>query len=205
MKERPILFSAPMVRALLAGNKTQTRRMYKIRKHSDFGCEIGASELCREAKHVIDRMCPYGQPGDQLWVKETYQGPLVDDFESYLENPHEFQTPEFCEYAADGGPKPEFVTLDDELVCRWRPSIFMHRWASRIQLEITSVRVERLQDCSEADAKAEGAQLMHLDNLGNTWKTYKRGYESLWESINGSGSWDANPWVWVVEFKVIKP
>lgn len=216
MKERPILFSAPMVRALLGGSKTQTRRPYKVRKHPDAGCEMAASELVRERQDVIDRICPYGQPGDRLWVRETFQGPLFDDMDAYRAEPADFNKPEFCEYAADGGPAPEFVTMDDDLVCRWRPNIHMPRWASRILLEIVSVRVERLNDISAKDATAEGTRpdevrqfsMFGLDSDERA-EARKRAaiapYERLWESINGAGSWAANPWVWVVEFKRVTP
>ena len=169
------------------------------------------------------RLCPFGQPGDRLWVRETWQGPLVDDFESYRANPDEFKNSGFCEYAADGGATPEFITEDDVLVQRWRPSIHMPRWASRINLEITGVRVERLNNISEDDAKAEGiGGLSAYKNKPAMWRDYSfpvdgaggmlfpesddhsapvLSYKSLWEFINSPGSWDTNPWVWVVEFR----
>jgi hypothetical protein len=199
MKERPILFSAPMVNALLDGSKTQARRVCK-----------GQRELSNAHDFQIHR-CPHGQPGDRLWVKETWQGPLVEDMDDYRSEPADFHKPEFCEYAADGGPAPEFMTTDDELVCRWRPSIFMPRWASRILLEITAVRVERLQDISEEDARAEGIQheldgwIDYTNPSCQMCMTPADSYRTLWESINGAGSWDANPYVWVLEFKRIEP
>lgn len=198
MKERPILFSAPMVRAILDGRKTQTRRAYKNRKHPDFGCDIAASELVREAQHVIDRACPYGQPGDRLWVRETWSS---DDGKTAW-------------YRADG------ETYNAGLP--WRPSIFMPRWASRITLEITGVRVERLNEISTEDAIAEGTPVTWGDWRGQApewalrsigpeygspgshlWdnRTTVKNYGLLWESINGAGSWAANPWVWCIEFK----
>ena len=228
MKERPILFSAPMVRAILEGRKTQTRRAVKphLNECGNF-LHSGNSDLAH--KHIGEWRqqngrwfgltgwstiahadCHYGQPGDRLWVRETYQGPLMDaDLmeTEYRSNPDRFHGPEYCVYAADGGDAPEFVTLDDELVKRWRPSIHMPRWASRILLEITDVRVERLQDITEADAKAEGAlpTLPPVDSVRiGAAGTHKEGYRQLWESINGPGSWDANQWVWVVEFKRVK-
>jgi hypothetical protein len=213
MKERPILFSAPMVRALLDGSKTQTRRIVKPqpieKKHFVGGHSIpipkralmrnetgGEVAVAADYVHIC---CPYGQPGDRLWVRETWQGPLFDDMDACRAEPADFQKPEFCEYAADGGPAPEFMTMDDELVCRWRPSIHMPRWASRITLEITGVRVEKLQDISNADCKAEGVLPDHSDVF-----PHARAYQTLWEQINGAGSWEANPWVWVVEFKRIE-
>lgn len=201
MRERPILFSAPMVRAILAGTKTQTRRIYKNRKHPDFGCDIAGCELSREKQHVIDRACPYGQPGDRLWVRETFNLMAV------RVNGEEFN-PE--NYRATR-------TLPDP-VLGWRPSIHMPRWASRILLEITAVRVERLNDISEADAMAEGINCYQFrpddgfplcdgythesdDGKCVLHESAVAAYIRLWEQINGPGSWAANPWVWVVEFK----
>ena len=217
MKERPILFSASMVRAILEGRKTQTRRICKSVKHPDFGCEMAASELVKEAQHVIDRACPYGRPGDRLWVRETFQGPLVgeDEQSDYYANSDKYRSPRYCEYKADGGPKPEFMTGDDDLVCRWKPSIHMPRWASRITLEITGVRVERLQDISEADAIAEGcykieegSAIYYADHLPKPAKGRATdavsAYTMLWESINGLDSWESNPYVWVIEFKRVE-
>ena len=228
MKERPILFSAPMVRALLDGSKTQTRRVINpqpewVYEPSNYKMQVGGQLVSSRGREWLhwkgkriaeknDPRCPYGQPGDRLWVRETWQGPLLtdgDEFEAYRENPDDFKNPAHCEYAADGGPKPEFMTDEDELVCRWRPSIFMPRWASRITLEIVSVRVERLQDISEADAMAEGADCeIHTVDTSNMPKgcaivseSYREGYRQLWDSINGPGSWESNPWVWVVEFR----
>lgn len=217
VKERGILFSAPMVHVILEGRKTQTRRAYKNRKHPDFGCGIAASELAREQQHVIDRICPFGQPGDRLWVRETWQGPLIDNLDEYRADPDGYKKPEHCVYAADGGAPPEFITLDDELVQRWRPSIHMPRWASRILLEITAVRVERLNDISEADAMAEGADCLRTENctekerrlldlpLMDDHTPYRNGFALLWESLSGSGSWASNPWVWAIDFKRVAP
>lgn len=217
-KEHPILFSAPMVRALLAGTKTQTRR--EAIKCSTPGrvvlCDFDAVECLIELENTFNgqrswKSCPYGKPGDRLWVREAFQGPLIDD--DAIENPDEINTPKYCFYAADGGSAPEFMTADDELRCCWRPSIHMPRWASRIILEITGVRVERLQDISEADAIAEGCTQNHNGYFwGGPHKvsgqkqmaTAVKAYADLWESINGPGSWDANPWVWCVSFQVLK-
>jgi len=212
-KERPILFSGAMVRALLDGTKTQTRRALKVRCQEigerDDGSRWPWSEHPDTAADHW-HPCPYGHPGDRLWVRETFQGPLFDgDRESeYRADPEAFNSPEFCQYAADGGAAPEFMTMDDEWVCRWRPSIHMPRWASRILLEIVSVRVERLQDISEADADAEGVLewARGACAAGNPLGLTDVGYFSkLWEQTYGPGSWDANPWVWVVEFKRAVP
>nr|WP_319802623.1 hypothetical protein [Marinobacter sp. EN3] len=144
--------------------------------------------------------CPYGRPGDRLWVRETFQGPLVsyDRAQEFYEDRLKFESPEYCEYRADGGPDPVFVDADDEERHGWKPSIHMPRWASRINLEITGVRVERLQDISEQDAKAEGVEPAQCCDA------HYHGFSKLWQSINGPDSWDANPWVWVVEFKRVE-
>ncbi len=195
MKERPILFSGQMVNAIRDGRKTQTRRKCK---RTDAGrVRLSGS---RKNWHIEDPnavlACPYGQPGDKLWCRETW-APHADMPGQYI-------------YRADrGGDYQDTVTPN----FRWRPSIFMPRWASRILLEITAVRVERLQDISEEDAKAEGATQMA--RMGDAFVTtrigsafdgasFRDGYQWLWKSINGPGSWEANPWVWVIEFKVLE-
>lgn len=199
MRERPILFSAPMVRAILAGTKTQTRRPYKTRKHPDFGCAMAASELVCEPQHVIDRTCPYGQPGDRLWVREAWC-PI------YPQDPHyNGGRPIGIDYkASHSRESDQWRVMDDLGTRRWKPSIHMPRSASRILLEITGIRVERLQDISETDALAEGSRDW-ADEQDTPARDIPGGetrliYRQLWESINGPGSWDANPWVWVIEF-----
>jgi len=171
MTERPILFSAPMVRALLAGTKTQTRRA--LRDGTWWTPEHGVIRMapaglaCTGFAHVA---CPYGKPGNRLWVRETWAQ-------------HGLR----AVYRADGDERPTGAGA-------WRPSIHMPRKLSRITLEVTGVRVERLQDISTSDCWAEGIPSSpDVDPLHE--------YRDLWESINGTGSWDANPWVWVVEFK----
>jgi hypothetical protein len=201
VKERPILFQGAMVRALLAGTKTQTRRVVKWRglepglnlQFSGLSVERSGSNFVlssptrtSHAYRSVPQPCPYGQPGDRLWVRETWayhvhaQAAMRDEDGPWV-------------YAADGAP-----ALQMRLCDRWRPSIHMPRWACRLVLEVTSVRVERLQDISEADAQAEGCDLPARDQ---SWNQCRRWYRDLWEQINGTGSWDANPWVWVVEFK----
>ncbi len=201
MKERPVIFNGEMVRAILDDRKTQTRRAISDRHLHLIDVASQAGE-CYPLESGIDHAnsqsyyrehCPFGQVGDRLWVRETWQGPLVAEqhLEDYRVNADKFQTPEFCEYAADGGARPEFCDLDDNARQGWRPSIHMPRWASRITLEITGVRVERLQDISEADAIAEGGtKHFNIDWFG-----------PLWASIYGGDSWNANPWVWVIEFR----
>jgi hypothetical protein len=210
MIERGILFSGAMVRALLDGTKTQTRRPAKPVKHPDLGNVYapGALVLEREPQHVIERACPYGQPGDRLWVRETtHRRPMLNLLTG------DPLAPEYDggAYTVDG---VDVLTPEGFDIAWWYsrkscPSIHMPRWASRILLEITSVRVERLQDISEADARAEGVTIedWHMRGYcaGEFLPPSIRAYRELWESINGAGSWDANPWVWVVEFKRVKP
>ena len=216
MKERPILFNAPMVRALLAGTKTQTRRAAKL---PVVGAEGSVSEVVPsllpnrgdlwDFRRMLDNpmavRCPYGQPGDRLWVRESWSPdpPDVDGWgytawagcrEGQIAGvPERFRHPRFCNYAADWLHGP----------IRWTPSIHMPRWASRITLEVTGVRVERLQDISEADAQAEGwTRRPEVSTDPQVHKEAARDwFMDLWESINGPGSWDENPWVWVIEFR----
>ncbi|EOA3031022.1 hypothetical protein ACHZHX_004582, partial [Yersinia enterocolitica] len=200
-----------MVNAILSGRKTQTRRIMgnqpagqdletvHVRHNDDFNFQwygnLGESSYFP---------CPLGKPGDQLWVREAFQGPLFDyeQMESYLEDSAKFESPEYCVYRADGNTAPEFVDADDNLHCKWRPSIHMPRWASRINLLITGVRVERLQDISEQDARAEGVKAWRgpaEELVGG-----KLAFFELWDSIYGQKegeNWQANPWVWVINFE----
>ena len=199
MKERPILFNAPMVRALLAGTKTQTRRIVKARDLEWMDVHQGLREPDNAER------CPCGQPGDCIWVRESWSPdpPDVDGWgytawagcrEGQIAGvPERFRHPRFCNYAADWLHGP----------IRWTPSIHMPRWASRITLEVTGVRVERLQDISEADAQAEGwTRRPEVSTDPQVHKEAARDwFMDLWESINGPGSWDENPWVWVIEFR----
>ena len=245
MKERPILMSAPMVRACLNGSKTQTRRAVKwpkVRSIMDDkwypadpdDCQVLDGRpiyLCGpDAAAFQDVPCPYGQPGDRLWVRENG-----------WERPE--RTPKMMREGADTW-KPYYFDADglsDQESAEFkawgfkrRPSIHMPRWACRLELEIIGVRVERLQEISEADADAEGCERLdsereehdykicrrcggtrlydHHSLSGSTFDTdcqkcdtYAKRYRYLWEAINGDGAWDANPWVWVVEFKRAKP
>lgn len=178
MKERPILFSAPMVRAILEGRKTQTRRVIKPQpeSHLDPDSVKGAWE-----SGFIDVKCPYGQPGDRLWVRETFA--WLPDGLNADQNHGRYH------YRADG-----------DLAVKWQPSIHMPRIASRITLRIKDVRVERLQDISDADALAEGVDQTNTSIRGYAAERFKR----LWSSINGADSWHSNPWVWVIEFKKVE-
>lgn len=225
MKERPILFNAPMARAILAGNKTQTRRIVK----PQFAHDAVPAEMCAEtsegwqtighsgmwwcdaAGNAEDAIrCPFGIPGDRLWVRETCRAEERDNGEDGVR------------YFADKAWVP--IENSPAAAERWIvlnsyrgqksaavPAIHMPRWASRTLLEVTDVRVERLQDISEADAIAEGIPAKESDRpqiCGNNLRldtcrpsTATEAYRMLWESINGAGSWAVNPWVWVVEFK----
>lgn len=202
MKERPILFTGPMVRALRDGSKTQTRRVAK-QTESGHVKEPGGNRRWHTEDPDSSAACPYGQPGDRLWVRESFSGPdcmeRSDEYPALPPGQWPKESPIWC--WADGEPEYGDWT-------RPRPSIHMPRWASRITLEIVSVRVERLQKISEADALAEGVQAEPCDHarlscadIGCWEPTAKGQYGWLWESINGPGSWGVNPWVWAVEFR----
>lgn len=256
MTERPILFSGAMVRAILDGRKTQTRRVAKLpeqrtRRGEWESIELGGdgcfdrfgrriTEVTPGLAHSITGAC-VGAPfavGEQLWVRETWGLRKHFDFTDWhrrsLRAVDSLPPEWMLDYRADWNEEhePNF----------WRPSIHMPRWASRITLEVTGVRVERLNDISEEDAKAEGVEV-HM--MPEEWRAVRQqhgrneaitfdrepsadliaalrlrdvthvparpvrsavaGFRSLWESINGRGSWDANPWVWVVEFRRVTP
>lgn len=194
MKERPILFSAPMVRAILAGTKTQTRRIMKPQPSAGVRYSIAGTTTLEDG-HGAPIRAVYGAPGDRLWVKETAR----------LDAGHMGRWPAepvSTSYVADDAP----CVID---AWPWKrrvlSAIFLPRGASRLTLEVTGVRVERVQDISEADAKAEGVVPFPLDLEGDCWTdgTHRAAYNWLWNEINGwnPNSWVANPWVWVVEFK----
>ena len=199
MKDRPILMSAPMVRATLRDldPKQQTRRVAKDVKHPDFGNVYTPGSLASEPQSVIERACPYGQPGDRLWVRETFAHIYRDNSKP------EQRRDDDVAYRAD------HPGLDEYAYGSWKPSIHMPRWASRITLEITRVRLGRLNAITEADCVAEGIEKTAHD----FWRLYgphyganatyspRTSFRTLWESINGAESWAADPWVWVVEFK----
>ncbi len=186
MKERPILFSGQMVRAILGGRKTQTRRVVKTRRNTViqeqadgtlwpyYEDEYGEWNRC---------VCPYGEIGDRLWVRETFSNVTECTHYNHLHDKRQWL----------------YKATDETCFPKWKPSIHMPRKASRITLEIISVRVERLQDISKSDARREGIPSL-VDPLFSV-----DGFQRLWESINGHESWDANPWVWVIEFKRVKP
>ena len=187
MKERPILFSAPMVRAILDGSKTQTRRVATMRVCGGKIIDVPSDNDAQWVQRVADKR--YGKPGDRLWVRETW---AVQ---------HEYDAAAPSEIGSNA--RWHYAATEDLGGLRKRPSIFLPRRGSRIRLEITGVRVERLQQISEADAIAEGCPLINPNPfiLGHGASSASGWFSQLWEDINGSGSWDANPWVWVIEFR----
>ncbi|HBO4454346.1 hypothetical protein CJU13_31080 [Pseudomonas aeruginosa] len=213
MKERPILFTGPMVRAILEGRKTVTRRV--VKPQPDF---LGSMVDPNTPFKTLDAglhariTCPYGEPGDRLWVRETWHVGKPHDKTA----PADILAPLLAEgrgitvlYTAGGwqsvGPagREEPIYPDDQPLPDWagkgRPSIHMPRWACRILLEITAVRVERLQDISDSGALAEGVSHSEMHSGDSLVDVFAR----LWESTGGD--WAANPWVWVVEFKRVTP
>ncbi|KPY33117.1 hypothetical protein [Pseudomonas syringae] len=206
VKERPILFSAPMVRAILSGQKTVTRRALKVQPRIDASGNfcVGGANYGQDiygkpvTKHFVSSDCPYGQPGDRLWVRESWQA----DTQVNEVAPRELSHGEPIQYPADGASRQTGCSMITP--GKTRPSIHMPRWVSRILLEITAVRVERLQAISEEQALDEGVMSCEQDIYPD-----RNGYEplelfgGLWTMINGDGSWQSNPWVWVVEFKPV--
>lgn len=214
MKERPILFSGPMVRAILEGQKTMTRRTRGLEDIPSraiiktTGVVIDTQRFCVQfyweddfpwGTHLVEQ-CPYGKPGDRLWVRESFA-------------PDPWSGKPFAIYRADYD-EPKLAELEElSGKIKWSPSIHMPRWASRILLEITEIRAERLQDISCEDALAEGtpheliskAFTSHsLKEIMDLSGTDALAFKWLWESINGPDSWGKNPWVWVVKFKTVE-
>ncbi len=206
MNKKPILFSAAMVLAILEGRKTQTRRV--INPQPKYGLKQGALDPhwydteYDDAAHTGDYVkCPYGQTGDRLWVRETWK---CEELEPYGEDGVRFRADGVFRGIENSREASQKWMDANREGGKWRPSIFMPRWASRITLEVVNVRVERVRDIKDDDAKAEGATLDNsgrLEGVGN----FVDGFAILWDKINkarGFG-WDVNPWVWVVEFKVV--
>lgn len=242
MRQRPILFSAPMVRAILDGRKTQTRRIVQspARTMQREGMEVIKHRAPGDpwyGDHVwsmrgrtgvwgdytddeFRSLCPYGEPGDRLWVRETWR--TASSGRSYTTG-HVSVHVEYREQTSGTrGPErgrqtqTEWALSDEEYDAlmraaygssrpyAWRPSIHMPRWASRITLEVTGVRVERLHDITEEDARAEG--VTRLDggsfvSMGVPILGAREALCALWRSTYGAASWNVNPWVWVVEFR----
>lgn len=212
MSERPIIFSTPMVKAILAGRKTQTRRIVKpagpLQRECWDHCIVRWSETghggpgwyvwddgCEdEGSHVVP--CPYGQPGDVLWVRETWALPPNFD-------------PERHGRIKDGPPsigpvcfKSRYSSWDPWPATRWRPSIHMPRWAARLFLRVEEVRVERLQEISEGNARAEGVKAVSMADVPRqATYTDRQDFAQLWDQINGKRApWESNPFVWVITF-----
>lgn len=226
MKERPILFSGPMVRALLAGTKTQTRRALRDQSAMD---ETYVRPIVSAAEDAVYNYsgeellarCPYGMPGNRLWVRETHlldppidgTWPSAGDTYAHIDDiPAHYRSPKHVIYRAD---------RSDEWAAdwRWRPAIFMPRWASRLTLEITSVSVERLQEITLAGAEAEGCQAFRPDEDGPRWwsmdlsagpalhgRTAVGAFAKGWDSINAKRGygWTVNPWVWVLGLRPVE-
>ena len=231
MKERPILFNTDMVKAILCGRKTQTRRPVK-KEHIEhikyvsgsndedtefdfLGFEYGPWKDEKNKEHEPewllycteypeDGVIPIGQGpgaiGDRLWVRETWQGPLVDqvDADSFKKDRSKFESPEYCSYLASGDSCEFYDELEEEMVCRWKPSIHMPRWACRLVLEITDVRIERVQEITKEDAQAEGCS--GRSEFRDLWMGI---YPNAWDSLY-SVRQDYDDWVWVVEFKIVE-
>lgn len=242
LKERPILFSAPMVRSILAGRKTVTRRVVKPQptlETDDWVLDAGgtgkwmasgpapATGGTRQTRAWAS--CPYGKPGDRLWVRETWLPDPDADHEAWDDHTDTYVSWSGCGSRIDGVPPA--LRNPGHCIYRegwdggglvWRPSIHMPRWACRILLEITDVRVERLQDgkgetAYESRYLAEGINRIHhgdgdyayhahnTEPMPGNWNWPEDAFKDLWNSINGTGAWDSNPWVWVVEFKRVTP
>ncbi|HCD9835147.1 hypothetical protein QK382_18415 [Pseudomonas aeruginosa] len=204
MKERPILFTGPMIRAILEGRKTVTRRAVKDTGFYAIDAAIHGNEVALREREALSTRCPFGQPDDRLWVREAWAADAQVDAIA----PRDLSQGEPIWYPADFSVRQTGCSMISK--GRGRPSIHMPRWASRILLEITAVRIERLQDISEKQALAEGVE---LEGEGVCWAgaagtasdSPVESFRLLWELINGAGSWNANPWVWVVEFKRVTP
>ena len=227
MKTKPIIFSAKMIRALLDGRKTQTRRIVKTqptwdgkwfswhghRPNSIYGA-CGGNHI--GAKDCMNDSSPYGQPGDLLWVRETFQ-PICLDVDCDDANYKTGDGYRIVYTATD--ETEEFIDITtDKISCARKPSIHMPRWASRLTLRITSVRVERVQEITEEDAKAEGIERTDWKYSCEPYRNYNEprmssgkncslaimSFSTLWSSIHGPDAWDRNDWVWIIEFEVIK-
>lgn len=195
MRERPILFNGHMVRAILGGQKTQTRRAVSgVRGDNCLLLRKPTKTRSGIVTHVLDApergLCPFGQPGDRLWVRETWSQEGCGAGEVHWR----------ADALTAGG-----LRADEVAAMRWRPSIHMPRWACRLVLEITAVRVERLQAISEADAVAEGLSQSESGSwLPGPCDHPEWAFHQLWAQVYGEPAWEANPWVWVIEFKRVE-
>lgn len=209
-KERPILFSTPMVQALLEGRKTQTRRVVKYPAEeyllagllTDYSVRFIPEPAFNHLPYKYVK-CPYGKPGDLLWVRESFCF-------------NRFDWKDLLARGSKAGISFKADQLSKNKLLKWKPSIHMPKAAARIWLRVTEVRVERLQEITEADAKAEGVENIMGTHYSPAYANYsetandcpyfinpRHSFNSLWQSIHGPESWQANPWVWVVSFEVV--
>lgn len=207
MKERPILFNGEMVRAILYGRKTQTRRVVKPQPTTEPIFEWNGkskgfagiqSSHTDKGLRAMEYYCPHGKVGDRLWVRETWQG-----FRQVNIEYNEWEEMESPKDRHDYLFEPVYKADGKSFAEKWQPSIFMPREYSRILLEITDIRVERLQNISRGDAMAEGCPFPNMAAGENPvdW------FSTLWDSLNGKDPqkcWSANPWVWTIQFKMVK-
>ncbi len=218
MKVTPMLFKDEMVRAVVDGRKTQTRRLLKVPdgwsvespcgnpavtgmitskhpKQGKFGVFISRDSSGFTERDIV--VCPYGKPGDLIYVREAHiRGHAVGGYQPHVDPDKDPSGPTVdIIYRADDGP-------NERSAGPWTPSIHMPRWASRLTLKIKSIRVERLQDISEEDAKAEGSHVVTFP-LTDEQQSMTDRFRSLWKSINGSDSWNTNPWVWRIQYEPI--
>ncbi|WP_316419343.1 hypothetical protein [Klebsiella pneumoniae] len=213
MKERGMIFNGEMVRAILDGRKTQTRRIIK-------DCTVGRDQISKfiqiekkfigcypeDVPELIRECCPYGVPGDRIWVREAFRvHSRATDVATLV-----YKASERNSWTEQTHRVPVAVCNKPATPEKWTPSLHMPRWASRILLEITDVRVEQLNAISQEDAQAEGMELTGWrptysapDSGGEVMTPYDN-FAELWSSIYGADSWRANPWVWVIEFKRIE-
>ena len=226
IKERPLILKTEMVQAILEGRKTQTRSVVAPSlKNSDPQFELHQeedgswtpmhtfNEDLFDSKGVAHPIkCPLGSIGDRIWIRETWQGPLVDYDEAYsmFKDPTPYNKVENCVYRADGGEYPEFTDSDDEVIQGWKSSSNMPRWASRITLEIVDIRVEQLNSISAEDITEEGVKTRGEAMWGCRWwlgapeeavNDARELFAKFWNETHRDNKWDDNPWVWVVEFK----
>lgn len=217
MRARPILFSAPMVRALIEGRKTQTRRVVSEK-----------NLLGGPPEKWLLKQCPYGKPGDLLWVRETYALENTLEYHGEVEKPKDRpfkDCEEFWVIPHYRATEPDAMILEpdestnDFIKTKWRPAIHMPLWASRLTLQIKNIRIERLQDISVKDVIEEGIRFKKVkdkifyelfgwvDEIGEpvyACEYARETYRDIWESLHGKTSWKENPWVWVIEFDVHK-
>ncbi|MDD1850585.1 hypothetical protein ACNPB1_19830 [Klebsiella pneumoniae] len=213
MKERGMIFNGEMVRAILDGRKTQTRRIIK-------DCTVGRDQISKfiqiekkfigcypeDVPELIRECCPYGVPGDRIWVREAFRvHSRATDVATLV-----YKASERNSWTEQTHRVPVAVCNKPATPEKWTPSLHMPRWASRILLEITDVRVEQLNAISQEDAQAEGMELTGWrptysapDSGGEVMTPYDN-FAELWSSIYGADSWRANPWVWVIEFKRVE-